>query len=138
MITLILASVISVPAWSDDGLELARQDEISRVDRFLFNSIADDVYVQLYLTRLVRSKMGVIEQEAAVQYALNNLKRMKLLYERNAVSKDELEMGQRDYDAQSAKLDQIKARVEEMRAMFNIAVDRVSVGLDMPICSEIP
>lgn len=116
----------------------ARQDELSRLAPGVYNSVADDVYVKLYLARLVRSRLEVNEQKQRNAFFSKRFERMKKLINQRAVSLEEYEEAESQLNAGLMREEQLKARVTEMRTMFDITIDRISVGLDMPICAEIP
>jgi len=96
----------------------------------------EDVYIRLYRYRLERQRILVEQrrQDLAIKIAMRQ--RREKLYETNAISAEELEAARRDVELAALQVEEQRASVFEAEAMLEIATDRVSLGLDMPICVE--
>jgi len=99
-------------------------------------SIQEDIYVKLYRFRLERRKAIAAQQEQELSLAIKKRERREILYTRNAASAEELEDSRRDTEVAALKLGEFQAQVREAEALLQIAIDRVNLGLEVPICAE--
>ncbi len=99
--------------------------------------IFEDIYVQLYKTRVGRIESRQAGLQANFDTLTKRWDRHKKLVETNAVSQEEYETAERDAIVARAQLEVLRADLKEAEAMLNIAIDRVMLGLAMPICPEV-
>jgi len=100
-------------------------------------AILTDPYVRLYLARLQRAKIAVEKTKQELGLSVKRRERLELLFDRNAVSAEELEIARRDVEVHSLSVQEAEASAEEAEIFVDIALSRISIGLEMPICAEI-
>ena len=99
--------------------------------------IINDVYVRLYRTRLAREKSTLVGLRSVLQNRLQVRQRTERLYYSNAVSAEETEKARADVEVAAAAVQEAQDMIAEAEVMLDIAVDRISLGLDMPICAQL-
>lgn len=101
------------------------------------SSILNDVYVKLYLARLRRATLVIERIKQELLLSIKKRDRAEILYSRNATSADDLEERRRDAEIFTIRVQEAEADAEEAETFVDIAVSRISIGLEMPICAEI-
>ena len=95
---------------------------------------SSNVYVRLYQTRLEYALGEVSKRTQELKYELIQLKRYEHLYQRKASSAAEFETAQRSAKVAELTLQNAKVQADEAKVMLDIAIERVALGLEMPIC----
>ena len=132
-LVLLFATLVPTTAWSqDDDRTPADYTRLSPSD-----PIFEDLYVQLYLARVEQQRLEIEKHRQDLGVNVANRERMERLYVRDAVSASELESARRDAEVSALNVSQSQARLRESEALLNIAIDRVSIGLEMPICATL-
>ena len=88
-------------------------------------------------SRKKRGWIGVDVGTRSVKLAQVEFDRTKYLLDRNAAAKAEFDQAERDLLHAQGRLLEIQAIIKEASVMLQIAKDRISAGLDMPICAEL-
>lgn len=101
------------------------------------DTIEDDLYVGLYAARRDRQQAKLAQQKAELELAQLEFSRTAILLQKNAASKSEYDIANRNLKLAQAIVLEIEAGVKEAQVLYQIAKDRVSAGLDMPICAEL-
>jgi hypothetical protein len=101
------------------------------------SSLLQDPYVRLYLARLQKAKLEIESSKQRLLVALKQRERLEMLYARNAVSAQELEEIRRDAELAQISVQQAQVEAVEAEVFVDIALSRISLGLEMPICAEI-
>lgn len=101
------------------------------------SSILNDVYVKLYLARLRRARLGIERQKQELSTSMKKRDRAETLYTKQALSAEELEERRKEVEVASIAVQEAEAYAEEAQTFVDIAVSRISIGLEMPICAEI-
>ncbi|MDA9951597.1 hypothetical protein N9D31_03375 [Oligoflexaceae bacterium] len=122
---------------SDGEIEAAKSSEISQLKPGLYSAVADDVYVELYLARIVKARMDLKQEQASLKLYQTSADRQRRLVEQRATSRQEYDEALSRLQNSKARILALKSIIAEKRAMFNIAIDRVTIGLDMPICADV-
>lgn len=97
--------------------------------------VTKNAYYQLYLTRVDMAKAEVDKQKASNAYSLAKYERSRILYQRNAMSLEEYQQSQADWQVGVATYQQDIIKVAEAEAILKITIGRVRMGLEMPICT---
>ncbi len=124
----------STAFWIDSALAL---DEAEANPPATSDPIFDDVYVRLYLQRVQRAKVQTEMQRERLKLKRLQRDRRETLYKKNAVSAQELDQARGAVEAAALAVVEYEALTSAQEAMLDIAVDRVSLGLGMPICVEL-
>ncbi len=101
------------------------------------DSLFNDLYVQLYLARYQRRQFEVGVQKQDLQRALSHRQRMESLYQVSSVATEELETARRNADVAALRVREAESSMREAEVLLNIAVNSISLGLEMPICAEL-
>jgi len=101
------------------------------------SSLLQDPYVRLYLARLQSARLDIERAKQNLSVALKTRDRYERLFVSNAVSAQELEDGRRDAEVANINLQAAKVAAEEAAVFVDIALSRISIGLEMPICAQI-
>lgn len=101
------------------------------------DSILNDVYVKLYLARLRRAKLVIEREKQELTVAIKKRDRAEVLYRRDALAAEELEEMRKNVEVAAIRIQEAQASAEESETFVDIAVSRISIGLEMPICAEI-
>jgi phage gp46-like protein len=117
---------------SRDGSVFTANGEILEND-----SILEDVYVRLYLSRLRRAKLIIEREKQNLSVSIKQRERAESLYLQNAMSAQEMEGIRRDVEVNAIRVEEAQAMADEAQAFVDIAVSRISIGLEMPICAEL-
>jgi hypothetical protein len=100
-------------------------------------AILNDPYVKLYLARLQRAKIVIEKAKQELALSVKHRSRAEVLHEKNALSSEELEIARRDVEVHSLSVQEAEASADEAEIFVDIALSRISIGLEMPICAEI-
>ena len=103
-----------------------------------FGDIFDNVYYKLYQTRLEIAEISAKKQLVSLEKDKIELRRHRTLFEKEVISAQEFENYKLIYDLSVLSLEDLKAKKSEAKAMLDIVIDRVQLGLDMPICPNVP
>jgi len=101
------------------------------------DSVLNDVYVQLYLARQRRAKLAVERTKQELVVATKKRDRAEALHRANAISAEELEEKRAGVEVAAIRVQETEASADEATTFVDIAVSRISIGLEMPICAEI-
>jgi hypothetical protein len=101
------------------------------------DSVLNDVYVKLYLARLRGAKLAIEREKQELAVAMKRRDRAESLYHTNAVPAEQLEEERKLVEVASIRVQEAEASAEEAETFVDIAVSRISIGLEMPICAEI-
>jgi len=113
-------------------MPLVRYSELEAND-----SILNDVYVKLYLARLRRAKLVIEREKQELGVVIKRRDRAEVLYRKQAMSAEELEEKRKQVEVAAIRIQEAEAEAEEAETFVDIAVSRISIGLEMPICAEI-
>jgi hypothetical protein len=101
------------------------------------DSVLNDVYVKLYLARFRRAKLAIEREKQELITMVKWRDRAEALYRSHAVSAEELEDKRKLVEIAAIRVQEAEASAEEAETFVDIAVSRISIGLEMPICAEI-
>lgn len=142
--------LIVVPALASVNFGLARpsQDPLPASQPRIANTnfenldetdpILDDIYVKLYHARMMKVKAKIGSKKATLSMLESRVDRSRRLLPSGAVSAEEHELRVQDLEVTRYAIDQLESELKEAESMLNIAIDRISLGLSMPICPDIP
>lgn len=93
-------------------------------------------YVLLYEARAASARAEVDRSRANNEFHRQVYERDRYLYARNAVSLEELQKAQSEYEAGLSETGALNAKVNEADAMVAIVKLRVASGESIPICTS--
>ncbi len=133
-----LIKLLVIAMFAMSGLAQAENPPTPRLSELSPNdSILKDVYVRLYLTRLQLAKLTVERTKAELQVSYKIRDRREILYKKQAVTAEELELARRDVEIAAIAVQQAEINAAEAEIFVDLAISRVSLGLEMPICAQI-
>ena len=116
----------------------ARADEASRPSNIdIPSTVADNIYVKLYASRLVRARAEVEMATSRAKYTEYKRARRVPLVATQVVTMQEFEELSRDAANAAVAKKEAEAVATEAESMLRIAVARAVAGRDVPICLEL-
>lgn len=101
------------------------------------DDLLNDVYVRLYLARFQRQKTEIESAKVILAESQRRREREEYLLNQSASSPQEVDIVRREVDANALRVQVAEAQAEEAKSFLDIAVTRISLGLEMPICAEL-
>jgi len=136
-IVLIATIFASANAIASDSNPRPNLPQVRLKDTGSGEAILNDPYVKLYLARLQRAKIVVEKAKQELALSLKHRGRAEVLHEKRALSSEELEIARRDVEVHALSVQEAEASADEAEIFVDIALSRISIGLEMPICAEI-
>lgn len=130
------AAALAAPAFAAPPLPSGVQTR-SYEDLPADDSLLNDVYVRLYMTRYKKSKLQIEIAKVQLSEAIRRRDRMEPLYQSHAVSAEELDTVRKEVDVAALAVQGRENEAEESKTFLDIAVTRISLGLEMPICAQL-
>ncbi len=93
-----------------------------------------DSLIRMYAQRVEQAKARRGQKEETLKVLKIDRWRTETLYKANAVSAEELDMIRQEVEIAALQTQDLEFAIKEAEALLDIAVDRISIGLDMPIC----
>lgn len=98
--------------------------------------ILNDIYVRLYLARLSKAKFVVASQNQELGNLTKHRDRLETLFVKKNVSAQEVDDSRKAVEVAYLRMQEALAAQKEAETFVDIAISRISVGLEMPICAE--
>jgi multidrug resistance efflux pump len=99
--------------------------------------VESNVYVQLYKARSERYTVRIESAMNSVNVATANVARVNYLQSVGAVCSEEADEYRMESELRQTELKAATARADESKMMLEVAIVRISAGLDMPICADV-
>jgi hypothetical protein len=100
-------------------------------------SILEDIYVKIYLARLRTSQVRVERIKQELLLTTRRRDRAEYLYRNNAISAQEVEIIRTEVEVDALRVREAEAISEEDQTFVDVAISRISLGQEMPICAEL-
>lgn len=96
-----------------------------------------DIFIDLYKARLDQTKAFYGIEQVQLEYLKNYHGRRQKLMDLNATSTEDFQDAVRQLKNGELGVLDAQARVAEAQALYDIAVERSRLGVDMPICTSL-